>query len=233
LQRKEREDILRLGAEIRFQSFYRRLGLETVASAAQIDQALAELTRRYHPDRFQEGHLRFLRSELAEIFACIEEAAETLGDRDRRRAYDDKLQGKTSLTDDPFQEERRRDDARRLLVAANIRKSEELARRGDTGGAVSLLEQAARYDPQPATLVALARLQLKNPMWTNRALDHLRHAIAMDPKHVDALLELARFWVRRGQGAQARECLDKLLAIEPNHREALQMMQAARSGKVT
>jgi curved DNA-binding protein CbpA len=231
LQRKEREDILRLGTEIRLQSFYRRMNLETGAKTEQIQSAFAELARRYHPDRFQEGHLRFLRRELAEIFACIEEAAETLGSPERRRAYDTRLQDSRALTDDPFQEERHRDEARRQLVAASIRQAEELTRRGDPGGAVNLLEQAARYDPQPATLVALARLQLKNPMWSNRALDHLRHAVAVDPRHTEALLELARFWVRRGQPAQARECLEKLIAFEPTNREAQEMMQATRNSK--
>lgn len=225
LQRREREDILHFAAEIRFHSYYRRLGIETTAGPDQVKRAFAEQARRFHPDRASEPHLHFLRRELAEIYHCLEEAAEALASPAERAAYDRKLQDKRTLTDDPFASEKGREEARRQIVVANIRKADELAKRGDLGGAVTLLEQAVRFRPEPSTLVALARLQLRNPMWINRALDHLRHAVAMEPQYTEAWLEMARFWAHRSQAARCRECTEKILAYDPHHVEARELLR--------
>ena len=42
---------------------------------------------------------------------------------------------------------------------------------GDIGAAVQLLDQKVRYNPEPPALLMLARLEFRNPLWTQRGLD--------------------------------------------------------------
>ena len=74
-----------------------------------------------------------------------------------------------------------------------------------------------------AELVKLARLQLRNPLWKDRALKTLRKALEVDPKFVDAWLELSEFWRRRNNPERQRKALERALAADPDHSKAKQM----------
>jgi tetratricopeptide (TPR) repeat protein len=107
-------------------------------------------------------------------------------------------------------------------------QAELLIRAGDLGGALPLLEEAVRFDPQPETLLTLARLELKNPMWGQRALSHLRLAVTLDPQLTAAWLELARFWLHRRQIQKAKACVEKVLEYDPANSEALALSRQMR-----
>lgn len=62
--------------------FYVILGVERDASPADLERAYTRLARRYHPD-INPGD-----SEAAAFFQRVNEAYQTLRNRDRRRAYD-------------------------------------------------------------------------------------------------------------------------------------------------
>ena len=226
-QTAEHQQVLKLAQEIERQNYYRRLGLSPGASQDQIHTRFLELARMYHPDRASEPHLRTLRGELARIYNAIKEAHETLSHPERRARYDQFLKQAEPGEADFTQEERRR-QAQRDIARANVAQAELMIKAGDFGAALPLLQQAVLFDPQPETLLTLARLELRNPMWGQRALSHLRMAVSLDPQLTPAWLELARFWLRRRQAQAALGCIEKVLEYDPTNEEALALRRQLR-----
>ncbi len=51
----------------------------------------------------------------------------------------------------------------------------------------------------------------------------MRRAIEVDPRFVDAWLELAEFWRRRNHAERQRKALERALAVNPDNERANQM----------
>lgn len=229
-EQREHDEILKLASEITRRDLYQRLGLTPGVAGDLIRERYLERARIFHPDRSHEPHLRLLRRELAVIQTALHEAFETLIDPQRRAGYDEQLRlRRERFGVDPVDESQRL-QAQMELARANVRRAQEAIRVGDQGLAVQLLDQAVRFDPQPESLYQLARLEFKNPMWVQRGLDHLRQAVTVAPTFTEAWLELARFWIRRERPERARQCLDRILAYDPENRDAVAEI-AALKGK--
>ena len=218
-QLREAEDISRLAAELRFRDFYRLLGLSRGATQDQVHGQFRERARVYNPERVSEEHLRALRKELTDIQSALQEAYRTLIQPERRSRYDKLLKEGDAPVAGQMESEDRRELARRELVEANLRRVQELIQVGEVGEAIQLLDQAVRFDPQPETLLLLAQLERRNPMWSQRALDRLKRALTIDPRYTDAWLELSSFWGARNHTARQRDCLKKILEYDPNNQE--------------
>lgn len=229
-EQREHEEVLRLARDIANRDLYQRLGLTPSATLDQIHERYLERARLYHPDRSREPHLRLLRRELAIIQTALREAYETLRNPQRRAGYDEQLRLKRERFGLDAEDNSGQVRAQLELARANVRRAQEAARAGDIGLAVQLLDQAVRFDPQPESLFLLARLEFKNPMWTQRGLDHLRQAVTIAPTFTDAWLELTRFWARRGRADRAAQCLDRILAYDPRNADAL-AEKAALTGR--
>lgn len=236
-QRAEYEEISQFAAELPHQDYYRRLSLTPAATREEIQAGFRELTARYRVERAQEPHLRVLRRELDAIQVALQDAFNTVGYAERRARYDAHL---SQADDSPVEASAsvlQRTEARSEVVEANARRAAELIRSGDYGMAVQLLDQAVRFDPRPDILLMLARLELRNPMWSQRGLSHLRMAVSLQPDLVEAWLELAKFWARRQQPSKQAQCLERVLEREPEHPEALRLLKAlpgsvrSRSGR--
>jgi curved DNA-binding protein CbpA len=227
-QRRELEDVALLAAECRDRDYYRRLGLTHGATINQVHERYREFARLYSPDRAAEPHLRTLRRELAEIQAALTEAYETLINPELRARYNESLRANAPQTSAGRAADQQRQRARRELARANVQRAEALVRAGDFGAAVQLLGEAVRAEPTADTLLLLARIEQRNPMWASRALGHLREAIALDPQHTDSWLELAAFWGRKGQKDRQIECLEKVAAYDPGHSDAARALAVLR-----
>jgi curved DNA-binding protein CbpA len=231
-QQREYSEVLKLAGEIRHKDYYRRLGLAKGATQEQIHATFLELAKLYHPDRAREPHLLSLRNELAEIYSSVQEAYDTLGSPDRRGRYEQTLAEGAATQVDAYKEEQRRRSARSAVVDANVARAKELARAGDVGMAVQLLDQAVRLDPKAENLLMLARLEFKNPMWSQRALDHLKHAVAVAPEFTDAWLELANFWGARGKVDRQLSCLERILDFDPYNEDVRSTLASLKRKRV-
>ncbi len=229
-EQREYAEVIKLAAEIRHRDHYRRFGLSPGATQDQVHSRYLEFAKLYHPDRAREPHLASLRNELAEIYSALQEAYDTLGHAERRARYE-KTVGASHKGDTSKEEERRR-AARGAVVDANVARAKELLRAGDVGMAVQLLDQAARLNPTAETLLLLARAEFKNPMWSQRALDHLKHAVALAPEYTEAWLELANFWATRNQEARQRQCLEHILEFEPGNEDVRAALSSLKRPKV-
>jgi curved DNA-binding protein CbpA len=228
-EQREYSDVIRLAAEIRHKDFYRRLGLAPGATQDQVHARYLDFVKLYHPDRAREPHLLSLRTELAEIYSTIQEAYDTLGNPERRARYEQTVSSSERV--DAFKDEERRRGARSALVDANLKRASELMRAGDVGMAVQLLDQAARLSPTGETLLMLARAEFKNPMWSQRALDHLKHAVALAPDFTEAWVELANFWGARNKLDRQRQCLEKILEYDPTNLDVKLALSAIKRPK--
>jgi curved DNA-binding protein CbpA len=230
-QRREFEEIAKLAAECRLRDFYRRLGLTHGATLNQVHERYRDYVRMYHPDRAREPHLRSLRHELAAIHESIAEAYETLINPERRAQYHEGLKTQALQSPEEHAQDERRQRARRELARANVQRAQALIRAGDFGAAVQMLDEAVRAEPSPDSLLLLARVEQRNPMWTNRVLDHLRMAVTLDPQFSDGWLELASFWGKKGQKERQRQCLEKVVSYDPLNPDALRMLAPFRAKK--
>jgi curved DNA-binding protein CbpA len=229
-EQREYAEVIKLAAEIRHRDYYKRFGLAPGATQDQIHSRYLEFVKLYHPDRARETHLASLRNELGEIYSALQEAYETLGHAERRTRYEKTLA--VSHNVDTYQAEERRRSARSGLVDANVNRAKELLRAGDVGMAIQLLDQAARLNPTAETLLLLARAEFKNPMWGQRALDHLKHAVALAPEFTEAWLELANFWATRNQEDRQRQCLERILEYDPANEDVRAALSSLRRPKV-
>jgi len=230
-QRREYEEVIKLAAENRHRDYYKRLNLTPGATQDQVHSRFRELTRLYHPDRAREPHLHSLRRELAEIYAAVQDAYETLVSPEKRGKYDQLMKGSDRTSTENMKAEERRLSARKQVVDANVKRAQELARVGDVGMAVQLLDQAVRFDPQSELLLQLAHLEFKNPMWVQRALDHLKLAVSVDPKCTEAWLQLANFWGVRGKKDRQRQCLERVLEYDPTNDDVIRALDEFNAKK--
>jgi len=214
-QQREYAEVIKLSSEIAHRDYFRRLGLAPGATPDQVHARYLEFVKLYHPDRAREPHLLSLRNELAQIYSALQEAYETLASPDKKARYEQSLS--TSQRIDVYKEEERRRLARTAVVDANLKRAQELLRAGDVGMAVQLLDQAVRLNPTAENLLLLARAEFKNPMWSQRALDHLKHAVALAPEFTEAWLELANFWATRNLIDRQQQCLERILEYDPGN----------------
>jgi tetratricopeptide (TPR) repeat protein len=224
-QRQDRQNIFRLAEEVTRIDHYRALGLRPGASENDVIESWKKIQRRYDPKRSTEPHLRDLGTQLKAILERAREAHEVLSSPRDRRRYNRILQeverDRESLTGTGARGEPDA-AARSAIVEANVKRADELIQDGELYLAIQLLEQACALDPRPRELVKLARLLLRNPLWTNRALSCMRRAIQVDPDCVEAWLELAKFWNRRKNPERERKALEKALAAAPEDPRAVQ-----------
>lgn len=228
-QLEERHHIRQLAGKVTEVDHYGALGLRPEASAATIDEAWSSIEKRYDPERASSPHLADLATALSAIVERALTAHSVLSRPSTRRRYDEILRSvqaeQESLGSVGKQRKKVSEEARRELVAANFKRADELIREGEPYLAIRLLEQACSIDPRPAQLVKLARLLMRNPLWTNRALAQLRKAIEVDQRYVDAWIELAEFWRRRSNGERQRKALERALAADPQDERARSMYQ--------
>ncbi len=117
------------------------------------------------------------------------------------------------------------------MVAANIKRADQLIATGETYLAIQLLEQACSMDPQPEELLKLAKLQMRNPLWIGRALDRLRIAVEVDPTFVQGWIEIANFWQARGHTERQRKALERAVGADPWSERAAEMYKKLVGGR--
>ena len=220
-QLEERAIVARFMKETSERDHYAVLGLEAGASYTDIETAWTRLAARFDPTRTtRSSHLADLGNELRQAYERIRTAYETLIDPTSRVAYNrihhaGQLQAGPRAASRPAQQVTPRNQARRAIVQANLRRADQALRTGDRHTAYTLLEAACALEPEPGALLKLARLMTTNPMWGERALARLKQALELDPGFVDAWLELASYWRRRGREDRERRALAQALEVAP------------------
>jgi curved DNA-binding protein CbpA len=210
------------------QNAYARLGVPNTATAEQIKSAYLTAAKRFHPDRASSSPgLISIVPDLEALFSALKEAHDDLGTSEARARYDHQLKhggtGKVASRREEASLSLKMGEVllkKRDFVAAlhKLRRAVDLDPNGETLAALawgivsdpkvspagkeeamSLINRAVRAAGGSAHThyVAGVLWRTKDP---ESAAEAFRKALALDPKHSDASLELRLLETRQGKG---------------------------------
>jgi tetratricopeptide (TPR) repeat protein len=99
---------------------------------------------------------------------------------------------------------------------------------GDKRAAYRLLSQAVEVAPDAESLAMMAEIEVANPLWRQRALDHFKQALEIEPRMTSAWLGLGNYWSLRGQPDKQCRCLEKILVYDPRNDEVRRALDLLR-----
>ena len=223
------EEVQQRVAALDQQNAYVRLGVANTATTEQIKNAYLAAAKRFHPDRASSSPgLVGILPDLQALFSSLKEAQDDIGSPEARARYDHQLKhGGTGKVGSRREEAsltlkmgevllKKRDFAAALQ---KLRRAVDLDPNGDTLAALawgivsdpkvspagreeamSLVNRAVRAAGGTARThyVAGVLWRTKDP---ESAVEAFRKALALDPKHADASLELRLMETRQGKSA--------------------------------
>jgi len=231
------EEVQQRVAALDQQNAYVRLGVTNAATAEQIKNAYLAAAKRFHPDRASSSPaLVGILPDLQALFSAFKEAHDDIGTPEARARYDHQLKhggtGKVgsrreeaSLTLKMGEVLLKKRDFQASLQ--KLRRAVDLDPNGDTLAALawgivsdpkvspagreeamSLINRAVRAAGGTARThyVAGVLWRTKDP---ESAVEAFRKALALDPKHSDASLELRLLETRQGKSAAKAKAKDK------------------------
>jgi len=213
-------------------SHYALLGLRPEANETEVQAAFEEIARVVHPAHAEREALGLPRALLARLFERAVAAYRTLGDPALRAAYD-AAHGIAPPAAAPASADERQEEvadlARREFERARFEE-----RNGDFHAALTLYEQVVEVDPRAEYLLALARLEARNPAWTARALATVTRALERAPESAEARYLAAELYERSGEPERAAGYYQAVAARHPEHdgaRRALRRLAAQGIGR--
>ena len=177
--------------------------------------------------RLREPHLLDLKPQFDAIIERTRAAHELLSNAKSRRRYEKVMAAVQADENRGSKTARQKVDpaAVKAIVEANFVRARALVMEGEIHLAIKLLDHACKLEPRAKELVFLARLLLRNPQWTSRALAHLKHATEIDPFYSEAWIELAEYWRRHNQPSRQRQALEKALTADSDNERAQSMFR--------
>ena len=113
-------------------------------------------------------------------------------------------------------------------------QAQALVARGDFHYAIELLQLAAKLDRRSDYLLALARVEIKNPKWLQRGVDNCRAALEVDPQNAEARYLLGEIYEQGGDIDRARAQYTAATRADPSHLQAgakLRNLTATKAAK--
>ncbi|MEO8275999.1 MAG: DUF4388 domain-containing protein [Thermoanaerobaculia bacterium] len=220
------ELLARLGA----MNHYELLDVEPTSSIETVQSKYESLARQVHPANEAKYNLTGLRPMLALLFESATLGYLVLADPERRRSYNEAQA--IELAASRVTGEKREVEAK-VLARQYFEQASALASRGDFHFAVALLELAVGLDKRSEYLLALARVQVKNPMWSARAVDSCRAALELEPHNADVRYQLGEIYEAQGEIERARAQYTAAARENPNHVQATAKVKglASRSSR--
>jgi tetratricopeptide (TPR) repeat protein len=187
------------------------LGMSLKTGGAQVDLRLTQMLREYDPATFPP----MMREPVQQIRDYLERARKTIASpASRAAAAGDNLIG------DVMQRGAQMDIAR-----VNLRRAKELTIKGDFYGAIVLLKEVVRFNPESAEAWhLLASCQERNPQWRRDAATNYLKALAVDPIYVEAMISLGNLYRAEGLASRAVHFFEEALTIQPDHPIAIKRL---------
>jgi tetratricopeptide (TPR) repeat protein len=210
---KNLEEILKLYQQLKSGQidYYEILGVQHTANYNEIKNAYFNYAKKYHPDRISSAPDPEIKEKANYVFAEINKAYETLGNPDKKSAYDSKGYKEDNQVE-PVQENMM-ERARQLH-----RKAKSLYNQKKYWEASSILDEAVKLDPNKASyFLLLGMCQMNLPRLREMAEENLQKAIDLEHWNVDAFNAMGHLLLSQNQPLRAETFFRKVLSISPDH----------------
>jgi tetratricopeptide (TPR) repeat protein len=199
---------------------YELLRVEPSTPAETVQARYEELAMLVHPANEKAYGLAGLQSMLDMLLERATDAYLTLSDPERQRRYNESHAIELGVTGLVEATGERREAEKRELGRRSYDQALALAAQGDFHFAVELLEQAVKADRKVEYLLALSRIQAKNPRWSSRAIESCRAAMEVDPQNTDVRFQLGHLYEAAGDKLRARAQYAAAARESPPHPQA-------------
>jgi len=215
----EEENLLKYLNELKGMNFFGRLGLDTTVGSAAVSKAFMDIARTYHPDNVPQDAPGRVRDLYSEIFALLNEAQQKLTNDSSRAAYLEALE--SGLKDDQV-------DVGYIIEAENIfARGEALLNARKYSQALEKFDEAIKLNAEEGEFYiyrGYAMFMAKpapEGSFVQQCIQEIGRGLKMrDNKVAAGFLFLGRMQKKLGNQQDARKFFEKVLSIEPNHKEA-------------
>ncbi|MEJ7624546.1 MAG: DnaJ domain-containing protein [Pyrinomonadaceae bacterium] len=210
---------------------YEILGVDIKADPAEMKRAYFGLAKMFHPDRYHaEGGMTLKRIQNA--FTVLAQAHETLKSTDSREIYDYRI--RKELAERELREAAGTSGDYIVQVdqaKENFERGFSLLMDKDYAAATLFLARAVHFDPKSARHHAYYGKALSfDTKQRHKAESELQAALKLDANNVTFRLLLVEFFIQNNLRKRAQGELERLLAIAPENREALQLFESLAPG---
>lgn len=223
---RARASIERFYREIMAQDFFQIFGVDVDGDVEVVRAKYFELAARWHQDAFADRSLGGARAKVDEIFSRITEAYETIADASKREDYLVYLDRRARGLPTDTGEIRR---AGQLFAQAVA-----MIGRADWDGALPVLEEASKANPDPLYLATLGWVIFNLSPNTQ---DHVTDAVQLLKKAVQeeedlpiAYQYLGQIAFQRGQIKEAHKWWKRCLECDPNNSDAARGLRLVQEG---
>jgi curved DNA-binding protein CbpA len=208
-------------------TYYQLLAVTAESPSSLVKKNYYSLARKFHPDS-HVGNLESI-ARLKDLMVVIAEAYRTLGNQDKRAAYDKSLAAVGGFS---IHRERTRNEE---SIDAWLKRANECLRAKNFVGSIVWLRKCVETAPEQALYRAmLARSLGTVPHFRNEAIEQFQKAIELDPWRESVYVAFAELFETLQLAGRARAVYSKLLEINPAHakaRERLAALDAQEKGE--
>lgn len=212
-----RARVAELFAGLGAMTHYELLAVEPAAPAELVQSKYELVARQVHPSNEAAYGLTGLKPMLDLLFERATQAYLVLSDPERRRKYNLSQAIDLSASQVTGAE---RDLESKELARQYFEQAQALVARGDFHYAIELLQLSAKLDRRAEVLLTLARVEVRNPKWLDRAVANCRAALELDAHNAEVRFLLGEIYEQQGDPERARAQYAAAIREDPQHIQA-------------
>lgn len=201
-------------------TFYDLLGVERTAGDEEVQRAIHDRARLFHPDHHLKQVFAGERDALEALFQKLRTMDRALRTKESRASYDQTLD--RGIHDSiRLPDERPTAALQKQIAKANYQRAKVLYEEEDYYPAYEMVRQAIEFDPKERDYwILLSRIQRKNPKWLRQSSETIRRALQNIPDNLDLWWELAEAFKAERNPAERIKALREVMKLDPRNRRA-------------
>lgn len=211
-----------------YENYYDLLGIAVDAEVSEIKRSYFSLAKSFHPDRFHKEKDSALLRRIQDAFTRTAQAYETLKNDETRKTYDYKID-KNLLSSKEKGKSGEVKKEQSDLASEAFELGFSLLIEEDYEEAMPYLARAVQLAPDNARYHAyLGKVLSMDENLRYKADAEMQTAIRLEPQNATFRLIIAEFYIQFGLFRRAEGELLRLLAIYPDNKEALKLLDNLR-----
>lgn len=216
------------------ENYYEFLKVPVDAGLSDIKRAYFAIAKQFHPDKFHQEKDAAKLLRIQNAFTQAAQSYETLKDEQTRKTYDYKLgkqleRGKSAPVSAAAVSTADSKETLKEMARQSFEEGFTLLMQEEYNEALPYLARAVQYAPDNARYHAyFGKLLSTDEAQRYKADSELQTAIRLDPQNITYRLMAAEFYIEYNLPRRAEGELQRLLALQPNHREARELLDSLR-----